>query len=634
MTAEDGAGQETGDLRKATDRADDPATTDETGVPRPGTDPTSGAPGEAGPAGASEPPAADLAADERTRRETEPGAGRADATDGEPPAADAAATSGRRRRPVLAAIATTLACLLVLFALIAPEDPNELSVWDFVRIPVEALVGAAVLIVLPARARRITAAVVGVLLGLVTIMKLFDMGFYVSLARPFDPIFDWAFLSPGVNFVESIVGKAGAVAAVILAVLVAVALVVFVTLSVMRLSRIAAGHRGRTLRVVGAFAVVWLVFAVFDVQIAPGVSIASDDAATLAYDNAVQIGADLNDSKDFAQEMAVDQFRGTPGNQLLTALRGKTVLLVFVESYGRVAQQDPGISPGVNAVLDSGMAELSAAGFDARSAFLTSPTTGGGSWLPHSSIESGLWIDNAKRYSTFTSSNRFTLSDAFAKAGWRTVGDIPENHQDWPEGDVYHFQKIYDARNVGYRGPNFSYSDIPDQYTLSYFQRTELADPNHPPLFAEIDLTSSHTPWTPIPRFVPWNQVGNGSIYDPMPREGKQVSEVWPDTAKIHQAYGESIQYTLNTLVSFLLTYGDKNTVMIFVGDHQPSPAIVGDHASRDAPMAIVAKDPAVMDRIASWGWQEGLRPGPNTPVWRMSDFRDRFLAAFGSVSH
>ena len=38
-----------------------------------------------------------------------------------------------------------------------------------------------------------------------------------------------------------------------------------------------------------------------------------------------------------------------------------------------------------------------------------------------------------------------------------------------------------------------------------------------------------------------------------------------------------------------------------------------------------------VMRRIAGWGWQDGLRPRPNAPVWRMDSFRNRFFAAFGS---
>jgi hypothetical protein len=36
-----------------------------------------------------------------------------------------------------------------------------------------------------------------------------------------------------------------------------------------------------------------------------------------------------------------------------------------------------------------------------------------------------------------------------------------------------------------------------------------------------------------------------------------------------------------------------------------------------------------VVDRVSSWGWRPGLRPGADAPVWRMDEFRDRFLAAF-----
>jgi hypothetical protein len=39
-----------------------------------------------------------------------------------------------------------------------------------------------------------------------------------------------------------------------------------------------------------------------------------------------------------------------------------------------------------------------------------------------------------------------------------------------------------------------------------------------------------------------------------------------------------------------------------------------------------------VIDQIAGWGWQDGMRPSPQAPVWRMNAFRDRFLTAFGST--
>ena len=183
----------------------------------------------------------------------------------------------------------------------------------------------------------------------------------------------------------------------------------------------------------------------------------------------------------FAEEAAVDAFRDTPGEDLLTGLRGKDVVIAFVESYGRVAVEDSAISPAVDAVLDAGTSRLRAAGFSSRSAFLTSPTFGGISWLAHSTLQSGLWVDNQQRYDDLLDSDRLTLSGAFKRAGWRTVEDVPSNTKDWPEGkSFYHYDKIYDARNVGYRGPKFSYATMPDQYTLSAFQRLELARPTAP----------------------------------------------------------------------------------------------------------------------------------------------------------
>ena len=172
---------------------------------------------------------------------------------------------------------------------------------------------------------------------------------------------------------------------------------------------------------------------------------------------------------------------------------------MFVESYGQVAVQGSFYSPQIDAILKSGTAELQAAGFSSKSAFMTSPTFGGISWLAHSTLQTGLWVNNVQRYAQLMPSSRFTLSDAFNKAGWRTVADVPSNEKNWPEGKTfYHYDQIYNQYNVGYTGPHFSYAKVPDQYTLAKFQQLELAQP-HSPVMAEIDLVSSHTPWAPLP---------------------------------------------------------------------------------------------------------------------------------------
>ena len=55
---------------------------------------------------------------------------------------------------------------------------------------------------------------------------------------------------------------------------------------------------------------------------------------------------------------------------------------------------------------------------------------------------------------------------------------------------------------------------------------------------------------------------------------------------------------------------------------------MVGDIPEADAWVREAV--PAAIAWTSPWGWQDGLRPSPDAPVWRMSAFRDRFLTAFG----
>ena len=105
---------------------------------------------------------------------------------------------------------------------------------------------------------------------------------------------------------------------------------------------------------------------------------------------------------------------------------------------------------------------------------------------------------------------------------------------------------------------------MPDQYALQALQKLELAKRNRRPIFSEIDLSSSHEPWTRIPPLIPWNRLGNGSIFKRLPIDRTGLTDT-------QQGYAQSIQYTLRALYSFVERYGNKNTVLIVLGDHQPS---------------------------------------------------------------
>jgi hypothetical protein len=299
-----------------------------------------------------------------------------------------------------------------------------------------------------------------------------------------------------------------------------------------------------------------------------------------------------------------------------------------------VAVQGSTFSPDVDQVLEQGNQQLQQAGIGARSAWLTSPTFGGISWLAHSTMQSGVWVDGQGRYDRLVTSGRFTLSQAFRRAGWRTVSVIPAHTRNWPEGLLlYKYNKIYDRRNLGYRGPTYAYSPMPDQYALEATRLDELVKKGRPPVFAELDLTSSHTPWTRIPSaLVPWGQLGDGTIFNRVPIIETSRTALFANQQKARQAYGQSIQYTLRSLFSFVQQVNDPNLVVVMLGDHQPSAIITGPAPSHDVPVSIIAKDPNVLRQIDGWHWQDGIYPDAAAPLAPMNVFRDHFLTAFGST--
>jgi hypothetical protein len=541
-----------------------------------------------------------------------------------------------RQRRAAAAALTVAAAVLVFLALVVPDQITRLPPGSsvpaaFVRIPIEALAALAVLLALPARARRIVAGVLGGALGLLSVIKIVDVGFLAVLARPFDPVLDWPLFADGYRFVLGSVGRPGALAAAGGALLLAAAVLALMTLAVRRLAERAAAHRTASTRGVAVACVAWLTCAALGTSFVPGVYVASDSAAVLAHNNVLKVPAAWHDRRQFAAEAAADAFRDVPAQDLLTGLRGKDVVFTFIESYGRSAVEDPRLNQRVDATLADGTRRLTAAGFAARSGFLTSPTAGGGSWLAHSTFQSGVWIDNEQRYRSLVSGDRLTLTSAFAKsAAWRTVGVEPGVTYAWPEARFYGYDHVYDSHTLGYHGPVYGWATMPDQFTLKSFTDREYTRAGRDPLMAEITFVSSHTPWAPIPALVGWQSIGDGSLYTAQQHGAAPADEVWKDAARVRAEYAKSIKYSIDSLVSWVQEYGDDNLVLVFLGDHQPAPIVVGDRASHDVPITIVARDPAVLNRIAGWGWTAGLEPGPAAPAWPMNAFRDRFLTAFG----
>nr|WP_275585672.1 CDP-alcohol phosphatidyltransferase family protein [Geodermatophilus sabuli] len=536
--------------------------------------------------------------------------------------------AGPRTRRALRVSTAVAAGAVVWTVLVLPPRLDQLTPAAFARIPLEGLVLVLAGLALPPRPRRVLAVAAGATLSLLTVVKLLDAGFTAQLGRPFNPVFDWGSFGPAIDVARDSIGDAATDVVLVLAGLALALLLAVVTASTIRLTGVTARHRHRSARGIAALGVVWAVCAALSLQLAPAGPVASAGTAGLVLAHGREVQATLADQQRFEEaSRSPDPLAEQPDP--LAGLRGKDVLVVFVESYGQVAVQDPDIAPGVTAVLREGTARLARAGLGARSAFLDSPTFGGMSWLAHATLQSGLWIDNQPRYDQLMASDRVTLARAFGDAGWRTVGVNPANDRPWPEGtSFYHFDQLYDRYGLGYQGPAFSWAAMPDQFTLAAFQRLELT-PGHAPVMAEIDLVSSHHPWTPLPTMVPPEQLGDGSVFDPMPAQGMSPDEAFRDADTVRRLYGQSIEYSLEALISWVADLPDDDLVLVLLGDHQPTAVVSGADAARHVPISVVASDPDVLDSIAAWQWQDGLLPSPSAPVWPMDAFRGRFLDAF-----
>ncbi|MGW1502659.1 sulfatase-like hydrolase/transferase [Streptomyces mirabilis] len=534
---------------------------------------------------------------------------------------------------VLAWTTTAVALAVVVVALLMPTQADKFRLAAFVRLPVEAIFGAALLIVLPRKPRIAVAAFAGLGLGALTVVNFLDIGFNEYLGRGFNVVLDWSLFSDAQGYLQDTFGKGGALGIAALAVTLVIVVLALTTMSVIRLGNLAARNTETATRTTLVLAIAWVTCAALGVQYAAGIPIASEHTMQALQFKTEQVRRTLRDEAEFAKIAKKDDFANTPPDQLLTGLRGKDMMITFIESYGRSAIEDPVMAPGVDATLTAENKKLTDAGFAAKSGWLTSATYGGSSWLGHSTFLSGLWISNQQRYRTVTAGERLTLPGAFKKTGaWDTVGVMPGIQKAWPEQKFYGIDKLYDSHKLGYKGPKFSWSTMPDQYALTAFERLVHSKKHDKPLMSTIILTSSHQPWAPIPELVPQDQVGDGSIYNAIEKAGKKPGDIITDSTKSKQEYGKSIQYSVSSLINYLVKYGNKDTVLIFLGDHQPIARVSGNHASRDVPVSIVAKDPKVLDKIADWNWADGLQPKQDTPVWKMNAFRDRFLTAYGST--
>jgi hypothetical protein len=516
--------------------------------------------------------------------------------------------------------------LVALHVILGAAPSPAALVPTLMRVPLELAVLLLIVTFAPEAWRRPIRWTVLAFLAALTLLKLFDLGFFLAFDRPFDAALDLYLLPDGWTLLKGSVGVWKAAVAVGGIVVAFAAVVTGLYWSLRGLEALRAPSPRRL--AAGGLAAGLAVLAL--IPLGDQVGLPGAPAASLISEHIKISAANLKGIGAFRQKLAADPYAQVPNDRLLQALKGKDVVLIFVESYGRGALEEPRyagvIQPRLSAI-ESGIAK---SGFQARSAWMGSPTHGGQSWLAHESLLSGLWIDGSSRYDLLTRSTRSTLIRDFGRAGWRTVAIMPAISEAWPEGKFLGYQKVYGAHDLGYRGPPFNWVTMPDQFTLLAMKRAEFDKPNRPPVMAEMTLLTSHAPFTPIPKVVDWDAIGDGSkVYPPMVADAESPASLWRDMDRVAKAYVATIDYSLESIGNYVRDFGDDRLVVIALGDHQPGGALTAAGGPHETPVHLFAKDPKVLAAVDGWGWRAGMRPDPKSKAMPMDEFRGRLIEAF-----
>lgn len=306
--------------------------------------------------------------------------------------------------------------------------------------------------------------------------------------------------------------------------------------------------------------------------------------------------------------------------------RRPDVHVFVVESYGRLMADHPELSGGYRETLAATDRALSADGWSTASASMVAPVSGGRSWLADASLLLGARIQYESLYRhVLSQAERLpSLVSFFGDRGYRTVLIAPKDRA--RPGvrlmNPFGYDTTVFFAELEYPGPAWGWGWIPDEYSLLFAHERWLTGED--PVFSFFHMVSSHAPWDAPPALTgDWRAFGVGALpsddaaaeeeirkrlkrYKRAGAETDYMGELDPLTA---QAYARTIDYDLAVIRGYVLERSDPEDLFIVLGDHQP-PVLEQHSDAFLVPIHLIARDPALLERFAPYGFQPGLWPG------------------------
>jgi len=133
----------------------------------------------------------------------------------------------------------------------------------------------------------------------------------------------------------------------------------------------------------------------------------------------------------------------------------------------------------------------------------------------------------------------------------------------------------------------------------------------------------------PVPDLIEWENLGDGTIFDPVVIASDTPRVVWSDRDRVRVQYRLAVDYALQTAFAYAALHAEAPPLMIILGDHQAAGSIALDERPH-VPLHIVGPRPLV-DLIADADFTAGLIPAETTPARRMDLMRAHILQTLSS---
>lgn len=505
--------------------------------------------------------------------------------------------------------------VLLTILLRVPGRPSELVADHWFRLPLEVPLCVLAFLFLRGKAFAVTRLALVCLVSVLLLLRLADLISRTAFGRAFSPLAEWHLIGQGWSLTAKTLGKAEAIGFASVGIFLLILVAVLLYRGLGYLTDLSAVSRRRTL------------FASVAVSLIGAILMGLQHYHSRDY-RVELVGLDelyariqytrnaIRNQAEFSEFLASDSIADSKPD--FAALEGLDVIILYVESYGRSFVDSPQFFDRAAVRLDSVETEIVEAGLSIKSGWVDSPIRGGRSWLAHGTVASGLPLTDHARFDRLISSDRKSLAVLFKEAGWTTSVVLPVVQEKWVEGAWYQVDRFFDRDALDYKGQDFGFVTMPDQYTLSTFERQVRATAEGP-LMAHIGLLDSHAPWGPLPVHLPWDTVTDGSVFDGSQRHGGRHS--WANPVPVRKAYGQAVDQTLKLVGEYLALYAE-DALFIIVGDHQPPSVIAGWAPSSEVPIHVVSSNAALLERLPALNFRNGMTPASDSPAFPMQSIR------------